>query len=124
PMPSRRVSFPVLSTHSLFPSVPFHAACPDLHSFPTRRSSDLRVTRDRVQRRCSQSLPGAETEAGVVPRTADGVVDDTVRCPWHQDRKSTRLNSSHGSNSYAVFCLKKKKNTKRYDDEARGSKHD
>src|SRR6266542_2827336 len=32
-------------------------------------------------------------------------------CPptRHRDRKSTRLNSSHGSNSYAVFCLKKKK---------------
>src|SRR5207245_8878486 len=29
-----------------------------------------------------------------------------------QDRKSTRLNSSHGSISYAVFCLKKKKNNK------------
>src|SRR5271169_6914460 len=28
-----------------------------------------------------------------------------------QDRKSTRLNSSHGSISYAVFCLKKKNNT-------------
>src|SRR5689334_23978273 len=28
------------------------------------------------------------------------------------DRKSTRLNSSHSSISYAVFCLKKKKNTK------------
>src|SRR5256884_240330 len=27
----------------------------------------------------------------------------------HEDRKSTRLNSSHGYNSYAVFCLKKKK---------------
>src|SRR2546429_5687781 len=27
-----------------------------------------------------------------------------------QDRKSTRLNSSHGYISYAVFCLKKKKN--------------
>src|SRR5438128_9329437 len=27
------------------------------------------------------------------------------------DRKSTRLNSSHGSISYAVFCLKKKKQT-------------
>src|SRR5207245_11260309 len=26
----------------------------------------------------------------------------------HEDRKSTRLNSSHGSISYAVFCLKKK----------------
>src|SRR2546429_5622851 len=35
--------------------------------------------------------------------------------PWHRqrsgpDRKSTRLNSSHGYISYAVFCLKKKKN--------------
>src|SRR2546428_4898716 len=28
------------------------------------------------------------------------------------DRKSTRLNSSHDQISYAVFCLKKKKNTK------------
>src|SRR5438309_8669992 len=27
----------------------------------------------------------------------------------HEDRKSTRLNSSHSSISYAVFCLKKKK---------------
>src|SRR2546422_6276800 len=30
----------------------------------------------------------------------------------HQDRKSTRLNSSHGYISYAVFCLKKKKTIK------------
>src|SRR2546422_3196197 len=30
-----------------------------------------------------------------------------------QDRKSTRLNSSHGYISYAVFCLKKKKKTKK-----------
>src|SRR2546428_12555010 len=28
----------------------------------------------------------------------------------HRDRKSTRLNSSHDQISYAVFCLKKKKN--------------
>src|SRR5258707_10825073 len=28
---------------------------------------------------------------------------------WKQDRKSTRLNSSHANISYAVFCLKKKK---------------
>src|SRR2546429_4412166 len=33
-----------------------------------------------------------------------GVVDQHM-----QDRKSTRLNSSHGYISYAVFCLKKKK---------------
>src|SRR3712207_7087553 len=32
---------------------------------------------------------------------------DTIRA----DRKSTRLNSSHANISYAVFCLKKKKNT-------------
>src|SRR5262245_62802359 len=32
-----------------------------------------------------------------------------------QDRKSTRLNSSHLGISYAVFCLKKKKKTKRND---------
>src|SRR3712207_8810046 len=30
-----------------------------------------------------------------------------------QDRKSTRLNSSHANISYAVFCLKKKKRTKK-----------
>src|SRR5690242_21726092 len=34
--------------------------------------------------------------------------------PWaRRDRKSTRLNSSHMSISYAVFCLKKKKNIKK-----------
>src|SRR2546429_8464608 len=32
--------------------------------------------------------------------------------PLRRDRKSTRLNSSHGYISYAVFCLKKKKTNK------------
>src|SRR2546430_15400331 len=32
-----------------------------------------------------------------------------VHAPGAQDRKSTRLNSSHSQISYAVFCLKKKK---------------
>src|SRR2546427_6092160 len=32
------------------------------------------------------------------------------RCATRQDRKSTRLNSSHSQISYAVFCLKKKNN--------------
>src|SRR5438094_6419822 len=31
----------------------------------------------------------------------------------HRDRKSTRLNSSHRTISYAVFCLKKKKKTEK-----------
>src|SRR3712207_7447561 len=34
------------------------------------------------------------------------------RLPLPRDRKSTRLNSSHANISYAVFCLKKKKNNK------------
>src|SRR5688572_32151199 len=35
---------------------------------------------------------------------------ETIPSGWI-DRKSTRLNSSHSQISYAVFCLKKKKNT-------------
>src|SRR5689334_24482713 len=34
------------------------------------------------------------------------------RQPHSRDRKSTRLNSSHSSISYAVFCLKKKNNSR------------
>src|SRR5437868_12908062 len=37
----------------------------------------------------------------------------TRRCARRRDRKSTRLNSSHVSISYAVFCLKKKKKKKK-----------
>src|SRR2546429_3524933 len=43
----------------------------------------------------------------------DGVVRPSGRQDSRGDRKSTRLNSSHGYISYAVFCLKKKKNTVR-----------
>src|SRR2546430_4144182 len=35
-----------------------------------------------------------------------------LHAPRPQDRKSTRLNSSHSQISYAVFCLKKKKTSK------------
>src|SRR5688572_31831443 len=40
----------------------------------------------------------------------------TVACANanNEDRKSTRLNSSHSQISYAVFCLKKKKKNKKY----------
>src|SRR5207302_2765617 len=43
--------------------------------------------------------------------TRAAAADDRSRvfllAPWKQDRKSTRLNSSHVKISYAVFCLKK-----------------
>src|SRR3712207_8789860 len=42
-------------------------------------------------------------------RAAQGVIIMKVAA---EDRKSTRLNSSHANISYAVFCLKKKKYTK------------
>src|SRR5207245_3519258 len=42
-------------------------------------------------------------------------------CLREPDRKSTRLNSSHGSISYAVFCLKKKKDLAASADDGAGS---
>src|SRR5690242_21407688 len=42
---------------------------------------------------------------------ADGAHCSNARNSTTADRKSTRLNSSHMSISYAVFCLKKKKKT-------------
>src|SRR2546422_6162187 len=39
-----------------------------------------------------------------------GLAAIVLTCSGRIDRKSTRLNSSHGYISYAVFCLKKKKN--------------
>src|SRR5438128_5039439 len=46
-----------------------------------------------------------------VPNVDEGFSEaDCRQATQHlEDRKSTRLNSSHGSISYAVFCLKKKK---------------
>src|SRR5947208_4430555 len=43
--------------------------------------------------------------------------DKLVKIAWSKDRKSTRLNSSHQIISYAVFCLKKKKNEKKINTE-------
>src|SRR3712207_8825533 len=38
-------------------------------------------------------------------------IEERRRFRWGEDRKSTRLNSSHANISYAVFCLKKKNKT-------------
>src|SRR5690348_18342095 len=57
-----------------------------------------------------RSLAGDGDGVGGEDRLVGGVRDGRRR--GRQDRKSTRLNSSHPSISYAVFCLKKKKTTK------------
>src|SRR5436305_11114478 len=74
--------------------------------FPTRRSSDLRGRGAGAD----EPHPPADRRA---PRPGAAHGGD----PHHlqrdrQDRKSTRLNSSHVRISYAVFCLKKKKKKK------------
>src|SRR2546422_6266385 len=47
---------------------------------------------------------------GVIPQFADLASTELEHHAGPLDRKSTRLNSSHGYISYAVFCLKKKNN--------------
>src|SRR5207245_11752379 len=85
----------------------------DLPSFPTRRSSDLPRSVQRVDHgRASVEHRTANRpdDPGVVVHDVESV---DLQVGGERDRKSTRLNSSHGSISYAVFCLKKKKKTKR-----------
>src|SRR5207249_9309942 len=94
-----------------------------LRSFPTRRSSDLR----RARRGCHRRLEGGdlarhkrtaadlgawlcfEDESGQGVRPPKGRTwGRRGHTPVVKDRKSTRLNSSHVSLSYAVFRLKKR----------------
>src|SRR5207245_9498215 len=95
-----------------------------LHAFPTRRSSDLveihvvlgacervhpNVRKDRVDTGLP-SVTSHRLEPTAVSVTIEGpssVVLSSAQqiVQWiERDRKSTRLNSSHGSISYAVFC--------------------
>src|SRR5438105_8112423 len=78
----------------------------DLHSFPTRRSSDLGTPIAGARVVAVNPLTSTQRE---VATQNNGFYVATSRCV--EDRKSTRLNSSHEWISYAVFCLKKKKTT-------------
>src|SRR5207249_12023853 len=101
-----------------------HAHNRNLHSFPTRRSSDLSGKRIcAVAQKRSGTRSKAARRAAKKPRSIrislfnrqtyrkrDSTMPRfTARAKESGDRKSTRLNSSHVSISYAVFCLKKKK---------------
>src|SRR5699024_11299394 len=85
----------------------------DIPSFPTRRSSDLIGGRKMTNTDIALEKRGTATEI-----QKSGVILDVVNAEQAKiaeqagavaDRKSTRLNSSHDSSSYAVICLKKKK---------------
>src|SRR5207249_11875923 len=104
----------------LQPSAPPRA----LHSFPTRRSSDLpcvpEITNSAQRRSRASSAPKLSPDLAqcldqplLLPFEADADpkmvaqrrrVEISHENP-ERDRKSTRLNSSHVSISYAVFCL-------------------
>src|SRR5690349_23214622 len=80
---------------------------PHIHSFPTRRSSDL-----RAELKDDATLAAACTPIPCAVRTALSASSANLSSPpcSARDRKSTRLNSSHVESSYAVFCLKEKLN--------------
>src|SRR5256885_2786549 len=69
------------------------------------RSRDLRT----VAAGGDDRVPGGQDGLGDVDTQAPACAGDEPNFLLSQDRKSTRLNSSHLVISYAVFCLKKKK---------------
>src|SRR5690606_41751466 len=94
-----------------------------LHPFPTRRSSDLEslgalgVALAPRLHRVDEVLDVAHGRPERIRKLAGRADTDAfrqvaTRDHRQQDRKSTRLNSSHVKISYAVFCLKKKTKSK------------
>src|SRR3712207_8825947 len=87
--------------------------------FPTRRSSDLKDRFFIKDFECDKIISKIDIEktgpdvvlpekVGDVWKNSEGVNNKFEKLA--EDRKSTRLNSSHANISYAVFCLKKKNN--------------
>src|SRR5699024_11863908 len=64
---------------------------------------------DAVRNRADHSLVNPDCKWHVLPEFRPHFWSDHASHLCDRDRKSTRLNSSHVSISYAVFCLKKKK---------------
>src|SRR5690606_39546673 len=98
-----------------FLSFPWFRSRRALHPFPTRRSSDLSLP----IRQFGSFHPGNGIGGAGIHWAAQTwrFYPSDMRYRSHhverygadRDRKSTRLNSSHVKISYAVFCLKKKK---------------
>src|SRR5690606_41018926 len=84
-----------------------------LHSFPTRRSSDLIADRIvllpvRLPGLFRQNIQTVDVLVTDIVTVVKKIATSNIYFFAPLDRKSTRLNSSHVKISYAVFCLKKK----------------
>src|SRR5688500_20130206 len=103
-MSSHRISCLVICL-----SGPGHPVC--LHSFPTRRSSDLTEQMMHPEKLLGEQKDDPQDVALDASAVAAALGKDwkALYSNVMGDRKSTRLNSSHLVISYAVFCLKKKK---------------
>src|SRR5699024_12290622 len=97
----------------------FHAlaAYPHLPSLPTRRSSDLsalallfrKIMPSVIEQGYLYTVAGWDVYLPEIIISVTALVVFGILNIRGTDRKSTRLNSSHVSTSYAVFCLKKKR---------------
>src|SRR3989454_4281165 len=112
------------------PAEPVAAVPTDAALIATWRGGDEPAAAELV-RRHARALARFLAGAGALAADVDDLVQETFIRAFRalgrfrgQDRKSTRLNSSHLVISYAVFCLKKKKNKKIKNNIAITTKHD
>src|SRR5688572_31440413 len=89
---------------TLFPYTTLFRSWCGVGKVPQQLRSTARAAQDAAG--TAQEAAGATQDAADTAREAAGVAQPGAP----RDRKSTRLNSSHSQISYAVFCLKKKKN--------------
>src|SRR5699024_11959977 len=94
-----------ISPLSLHDALPIYRLGPGSREHLLRGGS--RVSATLVCRTAEASSRAPEPTGDRCKRSAGAVLDRLLVA--RRDRKSTRLNSSHVSISYAVFCLKKKK---------------
>src|SRR5690606_41523734 len=108
-----RCLFTLLPCSSMFFLFYCYAPHRSLHSFPTRRSSDLFSSVNKQPPNTALNQGSVDdsflTDGISAVRFMTHAVVVTASLEGNRDRKSTRLNSSHVKISYAVFCLKKKK---------------
>src|SRR5205814_9245143 len=96
---------PDIYTLSLHDALPISRAIPSTRSTHSDSPGIVRSTQTAT---CSASARHERLTAG--QKASSRPTATTVGTSSRGDRKSTRLNSSHLGISYAVFCLKKKKN--------------